>query len=70
LIADYGLFVTDDHGAQVVFMVSKINLSPFLLKKRMPHCKVVVAVANKLARMIWAVLSKAEAYKAPELKAA
>ncbi len=40
------------------------------LKKRMPHCKVVVAVANKLARMIWAVLSKGEVYRSPEAKAA
>ncbi len=40
------------------------------LKKRMPDCKVVVAVANKLARMIWAVLSKAETYRPPEPKAA
>ncbi len=23
------LFVSDEHGAQLVFMVSKINLSPF-----------------------------------------
>jgi hypothetical protein len=33
----------------------------------MHFCKVVVAVANKLARMIWAVLAKGENYRAPML---
>jgi len=27
----YEIFVSDEHGAQMVFMVQKINLSPFLL---------------------------------------
>lgn len=37
------------------------------LLNRMHRSKVLVAVANKLARMAWAVLSKNETYKAPEL---
>lgn len=40
-----------------------------LLKTKHP-CKVVVAVANKLARMTWAVLAKNEHYLAPSLTAA
>jgi transposase len=63
------------HGARSVVNWSEkktdgLSLWIQSLKKRMPACKVVVAVANKLARMIWAVLSKAEAYRAPEPKAA
>ena len=62
------------HGARSVVNWSEkkmdgLNLWIQALKKRMPHCKVVVAVANKLARMIWAVLSKGEAYRSPEPKA-
>lgn len=37
-----------------------------LLKTKHP-CKVVVALANKLARMTWAVLAKKEQYTAPSL---
>ena len=40
-----------------------------LLKTKHP-CKVVVAVANKLARMTWAVLAKNEHYMAPSLTTA
>ncbi len=62
------------HGARSVVNWSEkktdgLSLWIQALKKRMPHCKVVVAVANKLARMIWAVLSKEEAYRSPEPKA-
>lgn len=37
------------------------------LLSRRPYAKVLVAVANKIARMAWAVLSKNEHYKAPGL---
>lgn len=36
------------------------------LLRRMHPSKVVVAVANKIARMIWAVLAKGEHYRAPQ----
>ena len=35
------------------------------LLSRMPRSKVIVAVANKITRMCWAVLSKKEHYRAP-----
>ncbi len=60
------------HGARSVVQWSE-NKSDALsvwiqaLLRRMHYSKVVVAVANKLARMLWAVLSKGEHYKAPGL---
>jgi transposase len=35
------------------------------LLSRVHYAKVLVAVANKLARMCWAVLAKKEQYRAP-----
>ena len=62
------------HGARSVVNWSEnktdaLSLWIQTLLKRMHYCKVVVAVANKIARMIWAVLAKGEHYRAPELKA-
>ena len=37
------------------------------LASRAHHNVVGVALANKLARMAWAVLAKGEAYRPPEL---
>jgi transposase len=62
------------HGARAVVNWSAdktdaLSLWIQSLSKRMHFCKVVVAVANKLARMIWAVLAKGENYRAPALPA-
>ena len=40
------------------------------LAERAPHNKVVVAIANKLARMAWAVLSSGREYRHPPLQLA
>ena len=37
------------------------------LELRVPRNKVIVAIANRLARITWAVLAKAEAYRHPPL---
>ena len=37
------------------------------LATRATPCKVIVAVANKLARIAWAVLFRGEAYRNPTL---
>jgi len=63
------------HGARAVVNWSgkktdALSLWIQSLYKRMHGCKVVVAVANKLARMIWAVLAKGECYRAPVLETA
>lgn len=63
------------HGARSVVNWSAkktdaLSLWIRALSGRMHYCKVVVAVANKIARMVWAVLAKGEHYRAPELKAA
>jgi transposase len=45
---------------------------PWLTKllAKMPAKKVAVALANKMARIAWAILTKGETYRAPELAAA
>jgi len=58
------------HGARSVVNWSEkksdaLSLWIQALLTRMQYSKVVVAVANKLARMLWAVLSKGEHYQAP-----
>ena len=63
------------HGARAVLSWSKekddaLSLWIQNLLRTKPPCKVVVALANKLARMTWAVLAKKERYKAPALVAA
>jgi len=55
------------HGARTVLnwcekKNDELNLWLKTLKKRMHPCKVVVALANKLARIVWAVLAKKRPY--------
>lgn len=57
------------HGARTVLNGSagkKDPLSKWIneLSKRAHPCKVIVALANKMARLIWAVLHSKQAYKA------
>jgi len=61
------------HGARAVVNWSKNKTDPLnlwiqKLSARMHYCKVVVAVANKLARIIWAVLAKEQIYNYQALK--
>jgi transposase len=56
------------HGARAVLLRAKCDVGSFgtwvrQLKARAPHNKVVVAVANKLARVAWAVLFTGLAYR-------
>lgn len=60
------------HGARAVIRWCEEKddaLSVWLqnLLKTKPKCKVIVALANKLARIAWAVLSKAENYNVNSL---
>lgn len=62
------------HGARAVLQFKHLQppgLSSWLdkLMARAHHNLAVVALANKLARMAWAVLSKGEAYRPPQLEA-
>ena len=65
------------HGARAVLLRVKYDTGGFgqwvhRLAQRAPRNKVVVAIANKLARMAWAVLSSGKEYRhqAPQLAAA
>src|SRR5215469_2490716 len=56
------------HGARAVLLRVKYNTGGFgqwvhRLTKRAPRNKVVVAIANKLARIAWAVLSSGKEYR-------
>jgi transposase len=56
------------HGARAVLLRIKYNtegLGQWLqrLSQRVPRNKVTVAIANKLARIAWAVLSKGRDYR-------
>jgi transposase len=56
------------HGARAVLFRVKYDTAGFgqwvqRLAKRAPHNKVVVAIANKLARIAWAVLSSGRDYR-------
>src|SRR6476620_3929900 len=58
------------HGARAVLFRVKYDTGGFgewfrRLAQRAPRNKVVVAIANKLARMAWAVLSSGKDYKHP-----
>jgi transposase len=60
------------HGARAVLQFKQMQspgLSVWLdkLSTRAHHNLAVVALANKLARMAWAVLAKGEAYRPPQL---
>jgi len=58
------------HGARAV--IARSGRSPWVvaLLKRRPYSVVVAALANKLARTIWAVLAKGRAYDPVTLRAA
>ncbi len=56
------------HGARAVLLRVKYNTGRFgqwvqELSARAPRNKVVVAIANKLARIAWAVLARGEDYR-------
>ena len=60
------------HGARAVLLRIKYDTGGLgrwvqQLQTRRPRNKVIVALANKLARITWAVLAKAEAYRHPLL---
>ena len=61
------------HGARAVLSRIKYDTGGFgqwvhRLAQRAPRNKVVVAIANKLARMAWAVLSSGKDYQHPRLQ--
>ena len=63
------------HGARAVLFRIKYDTAGLgqwvhRLAQRAPHNKVVVAIANKLARMAWAVLSSGREYRHPPLQLA
>ena len=56
------------HGARAVLFRIKYNTEGLgqwvqRLSQRAPRNKVIVAIANKLARIAWAVLSKGRDYR-------
>ncbi len=56
------------HGARAVLLRVKYNTAGLgqwvkRLEQRAPRNKVIVAVANKLARIAWAVLSSGKQYQ-------
>jgi transposase len=63
------------HGARAVLVRIRYDTAGFgpwvhRLAQRAPRNKVVVAIANKLARMAWAVLSSGQDYWHPPLQLA
>jgi transposase len=63
------------HGARAVLLRVKYDTAGLgqwvrRLAQRAPHNKVVVAIANKLARIAWAVLSSGQDYRHQPLQAA
>ena len=63
------------HGARAVLLRVKYDTGGFgqwvhRLAQRAPRNKVVVAIANKLARMAWAVLSSGKEYRHQPLQPA
>jgi transposase len=63
------------HGARAVLLRVKYDTGGFgqwvhRLAQRAPRNKVVVAIANKLARMAWAVLSSGQDYRHQPLQPA
>jgi transposase len=63
------------HGARAVLFRIRYDTAGFgqwvqRLAQRAPRNKVVVAIANKLARMAWAVLSSGQDYRHPPLQLA
>jgi len=60
------------HGSRAVVRSDRSSHWPWLaeLLKRRPYSVLVAAVANKMARTIWAVLSKAKPWQASAWQAA
>ena len=63
------------HGARAVLLRVKYDTAGLgqwvhRLAQRAPHNKVVVAIANKLARIAWAVLSSGRDYQHQRLQPA
>jgi transposase len=60
------------HGARAVVRSDRATSWPWLseLLKRRPYSVVVAAVANKLARTIWAILAKGQAWRPQAWQAA
>ena len=63
------------HGARAVLIRVKYDTAGLgqwihKLAERAPRNKVIVAIANKLARIAWAVLAKGEPYRHQPLAAA
>ncbi len=63
------------HGARAVLLIVKYDTGRLgqwarELELRAPRNKVIVAVANKLARIAWAVLSSGNEYRAAAVTAA
>jgi transposase len=62
------------HGARAVLLRVSYDTGGFgqwvhRLATRAPRNKVIVAIANKLARMAWAVLSSGNEYRYPTVAA-
>jgi len=60
------------HGARAIVRSDRASTWPWLteLLKRRPYCVAVAAVANKLARTIWAVLARGQAWRPEAWQAA
>jgi transposase len=60
------------HGARAIVRSDRATTWPWLaeLLKRRPYCVVVAAVANKIARTIWAVLARGQEWRAASWQAA
>jgi transposase len=63
------------HGARAVLLRTKYDTGGFgqwvhRLEARAPRNKVIVAIANKLARIAWAVLSSGNEYRHQPLHSA
>jgi transposase len=60
------------HGARAIVRSDRATNWPWLaeLIKRRPYSVAVAAVANKLARTIWAVLARGQAWRAEAWQAA
>ena len=63
------------HGARAVLLRVKYDTGGFgqwvkRLEERAPRNKVIVAIANKLARIAWAVLSSGKPYQHQPLQSA
>ena len=58
------------HGARAIIATGKRSDWVTGLLARRPYSVVVAAIANKLARTIWAVLAKGRSYEAAAFRAA